>query len=71
MYLRLADKCFYRVDFLVLIKEMLPEVHEINGGFMTDDLLVKFKARERVQIAGLIFLKYPTRPKKTKPKRHF
>lgn len=43
MNLRLADKCFYKVDFLVLTKEMLLEVHEIKG-FMTDDSLVKFKA---------------------------
>lgn len=44
MNLRLADKCFYKVDFLVLTKNYLLEVHEIKGGFMTDDSLVKFKA---------------------------
>lgn len=44
MNLRLADKCFYKVDFLVLTKEIRLEVHEIKGGFMTDDSLVKFKA---------------------------
>jgi hypothetical protein len=42
MNLRLADKCFYKVDFLVLTKEMFLEVHEVKG-FMTDDSLVKFK----------------------------
>src|SRR6185312_9445834 len=43
MNLRLADKCFFKVDFLVLTKEMRLEVHEIKGGIITDDSLVKFK----------------------------
>lgn len=41
--LRLADKCFYKIDFLVLTKEMALEVHEVKGGFITDDSLVKIK----------------------------
>lgn len=43
MNLRIADKCFYKVDFLVLTKTGLLEVHEIKGGYITDDSLVKFK----------------------------
>lgn len=43
MNLRLADNCFYRVDYLVLTKDYKLEVHEIKGGYMTDDSLVKFK----------------------------
>jgi len=42
--LRLADKCFYRIDFMVLTKDMELQVHEIKGGFITDDSLVKIKA---------------------------
>lgn len=41
--LRLADKCFYKVDFLVLTKDSALEVHEVKG-FLTDDALVKIKA---------------------------
>jgi hypothetical protein len=43
MNLRLADKCFFKVDFLVLTKEMILEVHETKG-YWTDDALVKIKA---------------------------
>lgn len=43
MNLRLADKCFYRVDFLVMLKDGQLEVHEVKGGFITDDALVKVK----------------------------
>ncbi|MEO9145114.1 MAG: hypothetical protein ABI237_06105 [Ginsengibacter sp.] len=42
MNLRLADKCFYKVDFLVLTKNFQLEVHEIKG-YWTDDALVKIK----------------------------
>lgn len=42
MNLKLADKCFYKVDFLVLTKEMMLEVHEVKG-YWTDDALVKIK----------------------------
>ncbi len=43
MNLKLADKCFYRVDFLVMLKSGQLECHEVKGGYMTDDSLVKFK----------------------------
>src|SRR6185312_2669361 len=43
MNLRLADKCFYKVDFLVLPKNYHLEVHEVKG-YWTDDALVKIKA---------------------------
>ena len=42
MNLKLADKCFYKVDFLVMLKSGQLECHEIKG-FLTDDSLVKFK----------------------------
>ena len=42
MNLKLADKCFYKVDFLVMLKSGQIECHEIKG-YMTDDSLVKFK----------------------------
>ena len=44
MNLRLADKCFYKVDFLVLTDKYELEVHEVKGGYITDDSLVKFKS---------------------------
>ena len=42
MNLRLADKCFYRVDFMVMLSDGTLEVHEVKG-FWTDDALVKIK----------------------------
>lgn len=42
MNLRLADKCFYKVDFLVLLQSGALEVHEVKG-FWEDDALVKIK----------------------------
>lgn len=42
MNLRLADKCFYKVDWLVLTKDLQLEVHEVKG-YWTDDALVKIK----------------------------
>ena len=41
--LRLADKCFYKVDFFVLLKNGELEAHEVKGGFFEDDALVKIK----------------------------
>ena len=43
MNLKIASKCFYRVDFLVMLKTGQLECHEIKG-FWTDDALVKIKA---------------------------
>lgn len=42
MNLKLADKCFFRVDFLVMVKSCYLECHEVKG-FWTDDALVKIK----------------------------
>jgi hypothetical protein len=42
MNLRLGDKCFYAVDFLVMTKTGHLECHEVKG-FWTDDALVKIK----------------------------
>lgn len=43
MNLRLADKCFYAIDFLVLVKSGQLECHECKG-YWQDDALVKIKA---------------------------
>ena len=43
MNLRIADKCFYKIDFLVMVKNGQLECHEVKG-FWTDDALVKIKA---------------------------
>jgi len=43
MNLRLADKCFYAVDFLVMRVGGQLECHEVKG-YWTDDALVKIKA---------------------------
>jgi hypothetical protein len=41
--LRLADKTFYTPDFVVLMKNGDLEVHEVKGGFIEDDAMVKLK----------------------------
>jgi len=40
--IRLADKCFYKIDFLVITKDKQIELHETKGRW-EDDALVKFK----------------------------
>lgn len=40
--LRLGDKCFYRIDFMVLNGNNALEVHEVKGRW-EDDALVKIK----------------------------
>lgn len=42
MNLRLADRCFYKVDFLVMTGTGHLECHEVKG-YWTDDALVKIK----------------------------
>lgn len=45
---RLADGCFYTPDFLVMLANGELQVHEVKGGFIRDDALVKLKiAAER------------------------
>ena len=41
--IRLADRTFYDVDFGVLLANGELEVHEVKGGFITDDGRVKVK----------------------------
>jgi hypothetical protein len=41
--LRLAQKTFYTCDFMVLMKDNRIEMHEVKGGFITDDAAVKIK----------------------------
>lgn len=43
MNLRIADKCYYAIDFLVMVKSGQLECHEVKG-YWTDDALVKIKA---------------------------
>lgn len=43
MNLKIADKCFYKIDFMVMVKSGQLECHEVKG-FWTDDALVKIKA---------------------------
>lgn len=42
--LRIGETCFLDADFFVLTKDMHLELHEVKGGFITDDALVKLKA---------------------------
>lgn len=42
--IRLADKCFYSPDFMVMLANGVIEIHETKGGYITDDSLVKIKA---------------------------
>lgn len=41
--IRLADRTFYDVDFGVMLADGSLQVHEVKGGFATDDALVKIK----------------------------
>ena len=41
--LRLADKTFYTPDFLVMQTDGVIEIHEVKGGFIEDDAIVKLK----------------------------
>jgi hypothetical protein len=41
--IRLADRTFYDVDFAVMLATGHLEVHEVKGGFITDDGRVKLK----------------------------
>lgn len=40
---RLADRTFYTPDFYVMRPDGEIEIHEIKGGFITEDALIKFK----------------------------
>lgn len=40
--LRLANRCFFKVDFFVMLKDRRLECHEVKG-YWTDDALVKIK----------------------------
>lgn len=41
--LRLADKTFYTPDFMVMLAGGEIEIHEVKGGFIEDDAIVKLK----------------------------
>jgi hypothetical protein len=42
--LRINDRCWYTPDFLVVVTGGLIEFHEVKGGYIHDDAMVKFKA---------------------------
>lgn len=44
--LRIGDNCFYEPDFLVLMATGELEIHEVKGGWITEDGLVRFKAAQ-------------------------
>ena len=55
--LRLGDNCHYRPDFLVLLSDGTVECHEIKGGFITDDAVVKIKvAAEKFPFVFRMFI---------------
>jgi hypothetical protein len=47
--LKLAPDCTYEPDFLVLMADSSIEFHEVKGGFITDDGMVK------VRVAAQLF----------------
>ena len=42
--LRLGDNLFYKPDFLVMTSDRSLQVHEVKGGYVTDDAIMKIKA---------------------------
>jgi len=59
--LRLADNCFYTVDFAVMLTDGVLEMHEVKG-FWADDARVKIKvAAERFPFR---FIAVRVKPKK-------
>lgn len=46
--LRIGDNCFYEPDFLVQLASGELEVHEVKGGYITEDGLVKFRAAQTI-----------------------
>jgi len=46
--IRLADKCFYRVDFMVMLAGGAIECHETKGGHITADSFVKIKMAAQI-----------------------
>ena len=60
--LKLAPDCTYEPDFLVLMADGMIELHEIKGGFITDDALVKVKvAAERFPFLVFRLFQYTRR----------
>jgi hypothetical protein len=41
--LRMADDCWYVVDFLVYTKEGIIEIHEVKGPFIREDAMIKLR----------------------------
>lgn len=65
--LKLAPDCTYEPDFMVLMKDGAVEFHEVKGGFITDDGLVKLKvAAERFNWFRFVLYQYDRRGVKVK-----
>jgi hypothetical protein len=57
--LKLAPDCTFEPDFLVLLEDRTVEFHEVKGGFITDDALVKLKvAAERFPWFKFVLYQY-------------
>jgi hypothetical protein len=65
--LKLAPDCTYEPDFLVLMADRTIEFHEVKGGFITDDGLVKVKvAAQRFPFFRFMLYQYDRRGCKIK-----
>lgn len=60
---RLADKCFYRPDFLVLNAEMELEVHEVKGGWFAADNKSRTKIASELYPLRFLIVRQPTKEK--------
>lgn len=44
--LRIGHRCWYTVDFVLQAADGVVECHEVKGGWIRDDALVKFRAAQ-------------------------
>lgn len=65
--LKLAPDCTYEPDFMVLMKDGSIEFHEVKGGFITDDGMVKVRvAAQRFPWFRFVLCQYDRRGCKVK-----
>ena len=56
---RIGDNCFYTPDFFIVMLGGSIEIHEIKGGHIRDDAIVKFKAAaERYGFFKWVMIQY-------------
>jgi hypothetical protein len=41
--LRLADDCWYVVDFMVILPDGVMQIHEVKGEYIREDAIIKLK----------------------------